>query len=61
MGTANKRPLSTTSKIPTSGNEKYISQQKPWVRDHSLRCGSGSKFVHILGEFETLGIDLPEK
>ena len=27
---------------------------------HDVGCGSGYKLVHLLGEFETLGIDLPE-
>ena len=36
------------------------------MRDEGLRsvcdvgCGSGYKLVHILGEFDTLGVDLPE-
>ena len=27
---------------------------------HDIGCGSGYKLVHLLGEFETTGVDLPE-
>lgn len=45
--------------------EVYLTARS-LMRDRNLRtvcdvgCGSGYKLVDILGEFETLGIDLPE-
>ena len=45
--------------------EVYLAARQ-LMRDRKLGsvcdvgCGSGYKLVHILGEFETLGIDLPE-
>ncbi len=37
-----------------------LMRERGWRTVNDVGCGSGFKLVHILGEFETTGIDLPE-
>ena len=39
---------------------RLIMREQGLRRVHDIGCGSGYKLVHILGEFETMGLDLPQ-
>jgi SAM-dependent methyltransferase len=37
-----------------------LMQKKAWKTVYDVGCGSGFKLVHYLGDYETIGIDLPQ-